>query len=130
MASCSLAAPSAENISIWFKNVLHGCMVHFCTRSWNVRIGPFLSRSADAADSLVQACNNIVCIEGHGDTESALFTTKVQESSEFFGKQNEHELKYFALGGNHLNQLNVAIDSGVPCQYSNVSLDGRMSRQK
>ena len=39
-------------------------------------------------------------------------------------------MKYFALGGNHLNQLNVAIDSGVQCQNSDISLDGRMSKSK
>ena len=45
------------------------------------------------------AASNIICVEGDGDSDSAEFTAKLQNSSEHFGKQKRHELKYFSLGG-------------------------------
>lgn len=73
------------------------------------------------------ACSNIICVEGSGDSDSADFTLKLQESAAGFGKQRRHELQYFSLGGGHLNQLFVAFDDAVPCSSNRISTDGRMS---
>ena len=72
----------------------------------------------------------MICVEGDEGNNSCAFTLKLQSSAEGLGKQNEHELKYYSLGGGHLNQLFVAMEDGVPCAYPNVSSDGRMSKDK
>ena len=41
------------------------------------------------------AASNVICVEGDGDSASADFTIKLQNSSEHYGKQRQHELKYF-----------------------------------
>ena len=76
------------------------------------------------------ACNNIICVEGDGDSDSAAFTVTMQAAAQGFGKQKLHEMKYFSLGGGHLNQLFVAIDDRVPCTYTNMSIDGKISKDK
>ena len=76
------------------------------------------------------AASNIICVEGDGNSDSADFTTKLQSSSEHFGKQNRQELKFFSLGGGHVNQLFVALHEGVSCSYERISIDGKMSKQK
>ena len=76
------------------------------------------------------ACSNIICIEDDGDNENHEFTMNMQRSSEGYGKQKRHELKYFSLGGGHLNQLFVALEDGVPSSIPSISIDGRMSKQK
>ena len=43
------------------------------------------------------AASNVICVEGDGDSASADFTIKLQNSSEYYGKQRRHELKYFSL---------------------------------
>ena len=74
------------------------------------------------------AASNVICLEGDGDSASADFTIKLQNSSEYYGKQRRHELKYFSLGGGHLNQLMVCIDHQVLCSSPAISLDNRMSK--
>ena len=76
------------------------------------------------------AASSVICVEGDEDQASCAFTLKLQSSAEGFGKQKAQELKYYSLGGGHLNQLFVAIDGSVPCAYSNISVDGRMSKDK
>ena len=77
------------------------------------------------------AASQVICFEDDDDKSNATFTVERQAAAEGYGKQLVHEIKYGAVGGNHLNQLNVAIDSGVPTGFACLADDkGNMCKAK
>ena len=93
----------------WAGRRIHGkhVGVHECNRygfgvSWTRihRLGSRIMRLGFTSN----ACSNVICVEGDAKGPSCAFTLKLQSTAEGFGKQKEHELKYFSLGGGHLNQ--------------------------
>ena len=77
------------------------------------------------------AASQCVCFEDDDEQSNAKFTIAKQSAADGFGKQKFFELKYAAVGGNHLNQLMVAVDQRVPTGFPGLADEnGRMCRDK
>ena len=97
----------------------------------------FLEPNASLGDKIWRlvfsrdAASQCVCFEDDDEQSNAKFTIAKQSAADGFGKQKFFELKYAAVGGNHLNQLMVAVDQRVPTGFPGLADEnGRMCRDK
>ena len=107
---------------------IHRCNRHGFGVSWSRfhRLGAKIFRIGFSW----AAAASVICFEDDDEQTNAKFTIEQQAVAEGFGKQKLHVIKYAAVGGNHLNQLNVAICDGVPTSFASFSESGKMCKAK
>ena len=79
---------------------------------------------------LWNACEMVICIQEPDSKENVTFTIDLQSKSEGFARQQAHTITHASLGGGHLNQLLCCIAQGVPCDYPELCINGKMSLAK
>ena len=108
---------------------IHKCNRHGFGVSWSRfhRLGAKICRLGFSWP----AASQVICFEDDDEQSNAKFTAERQTAADGYGRQQIHEIKYAAVGGNHLSQLQVAIDCRVPTAFPILADErGCVSKEK
>ena len=125
---------SLKSLGLAYKERLHpkSVGVHWANRygmgivgSWMHKLGSSIVRMGWSNT----ACVGAVCIED-SNNRCAKFTRDLQIGSSYFGQSEIGEIKFGSLACGHTNQFLNAVLSGVECEYEELCINGRMSKNR
>ena len=126
---------SLTSLGLAYKERLHpkSVGVHWANRyglgivgSWMHKLGLSIVRMGWSNT----ACIGAVCIEDSDSHACAKFTRDLQIGSSYFGQSEIGEIKFGSLSCGHTNQFLTAVLSAVECEYDELCINGRMSKNR
>ena len=125
---------SLKTLGLTYQERLHPTSVgvHWANRygmgivgSWMHKLGLSIFRMGWSNT----ACVGAVSIED-SNNRCAKFTHDLQNGSSYFGQSKIESIKYGSLACGHTNQFLVAVLSAVECEYEELCINGRMSKNR